>query len=252
MPLSLVIVGRTPWSAADALVGLPRADDSVRYRPRAAHLWENRGLVIVITGIYYALALAAAGALVTWLASPWAAVPLWLLALFCLYFFRDPDREIPSGPVAVSPADGMVVAVKPESATQNRISIFLNVFDVHVNRTPIGGTIAKVQYRRGAFHVASREECSVQNEQNVVTVQGKGTTVVFKQIAGLIARRIVFNKKPGDCVSIGERIGLIKFGSRCDVLFGPEWEIVVRPGMRVAGGSSVIARLRGKDQPNVD
>ena len=252
MPLSLVIVGRTPWSAADALVGLPRADDSVRYRPRAAHLWETRGLVIVITGIYYALALAAAGALVTWLASPWAAIPLWLLALFCLYFFRDPDREIPSGPVAVSPADGMVVAVKPEGATQNRISIFLNVFDVHVNRTPIGGTIAKVQYRRGAFHVASREECSVQNEQNVVTVQGKGTTVIFKQIAGLIARRIVFNKKPGDCVSIGERIGLIKFGSRCDVLFGPEWEIVVRPGMRVAGGSSVIARLRGKDQPNVD
>jgi phosphatidylserine decarboxylase len=207
--------------------------------------------VIVITGIYYALALAAAGALVTWLAGPWASIPLWVLALFCLYFFRDPEREIPSGPVAVSPADGMVVAVKPESPTQNRISIFLNVFDVHVNRAPIGGTIAKVQYRRGTFHVASREECSVQNEQNVVTVQGEGTTVVFKQIAGLIARRIVFNKKPGDCVSTGERIGLIKFGSRCDVLFGPEWEIVVRPGMRVAGGSSVIARRRGKDQPDV-
>jgi phosphatidylserine decarboxylase len=207
--------------------------------------------VIVITGIYYALALAAAGALVTWLAGPWASIPLWVLAFFCLYFFRDPEREIPSGPVAVSPADGMVVAVKPESPTQNRISIFLNIFDVHVNRAPIGGTIAKVQYQRGAFHVASREECSVQNEQNVVTVQGEGTTVVFKQIAGLIARRIVFNKKPGDCVSTGERIGLIKFGSRCDVLFGPEWEIVVRPGMRVAGGSSVIARRRGKDQPDV-
>jgi phosphatidylserine decarboxylase len=210
------------------------------------------GVVIVITGIYYALALAAAGALVAWLAGPWAAAPLWLLAVFCLYFFRDPERAIPSGPVAVSPADGTVVAVKPESATQNRISIFLNVFDVHVNRAPIGGTIAKVQYQRGAFHVASREECSVQNEQNVVTVQGEGTTVVFKQIAGLIARRIVFNKKPGDCVRTGERIGLIKFGSRCDVLFGPEWEIVVSPGMRVAGGSSVIARRRGKDQPDVD
>jgi phosphatidylserine decarboxylase len=207
--------------------------------------------VIFITGVYYALALAAAGVLVTWLAGPWASIPLWVLALFCLYFFRDPERKIPSGPVAVSPADGMVVAVKAESPTQNRISIFLNVFDVHVNRAPIGGTIAKVQYQRGAFHVASREECSVQNEQNVVTVQGEGTTVVFKQIAGLIARRIVFNKKPGDCVSTGERIGLIKFGSRCDVLFGPEWEIVVRPGMRVAGGSSVIARRRGKDQPDV-
>jgi phosphatidylserine decarboxylase len=219
--------------------------------PGTTHLWENRGSVIVITGIYYALALAAAGALVTWLAAPWAAIPLWLLALFCLYFFRDPERQIPSGPVAVSPADGRVVAVKPESATQNRISIFLNVFDVHVNRAPISGTISKVQYQQGAFHVASREECSVQNEQNVVTVQGEGTTVVFKQIAGLIARRIVFNKKPGDCVSTGERIGLIKFGSRCDVLFGPEWEIVVSPGMRVAGGSSVIARRRGKEQPDV-
>ncbi|HMC59019.1 MAG TPA: phosphatidylserine decarboxylase [Candidatus Solibacter sp.] len=207
--------------------------------------------MIVITGIYYAAALVAAGAFLAWLVSPWAAIPLWLLALFCLYFFRDPEREIPPGPVAVSPADGKVVAVKAESPTQNRISIFLNIFDVHVNRTPIGGTIAKVQYQRGAFHVASKEECSVQNEQNVVTVQGDGTTVVFKQIAGLIARRIVFNRKPGDRVATGERIGLIKFGSRCDVLLGPEWEIAVSPGMRVAAGSSIIARRRGKDQPNV-
>jgi phosphatidylserine decarboxylase len=208
--------------------------------------------VIVITGIYYALALAAAGVLITWLAGPWAAIPLWVLALFCLYFFRDPNRQIPSGLVAVSPADGKVVAVKPESPVLNRISIFLNVFDVHVNRAPIAGTISKVQYQHGAFHVASREECSVQNEQNVVTVQGDGTTVVFKQIAGLIARRIVFYKLPGDRVSLGERIGLIKFGSRCDVLFGPEWEIVVRPGMRVAGGSSIIARRRVEDQTNVN
>ena len=175
-------------------------------------------------------------------------MPLWCLALFCLYFFRDPERVIPTGPVAVSPADGRVVAVKAESPTQNRISIFLNVFDVHVNRTPIGGTIAKVQYQPGAFHVASKEACSVQNEQNVVTVQGEGTTVIFKQIAGLIARRIVFDRKPGDRVAAGERIGLIRFGSRCDVLLGPEWEITVRPGMRVAGGSSIIARRCGEDE----
>lgn len=205
--------------------------------------------MIVITGIYYAAALIAAGAILMWLVGLWAAILLWLLALFCLYFFRDPDREIPAGPVAVSPADGKVVAVKAESPTQTRISIFLNVFDVHVNRTPIGGTIAKVQYQQGAFHVASREECSVQNEQNVVTVEGDGSTVVFKQIAGLIARRIVFNRKPGDRVVTGERIGLIKFGSRCDVLLGPEWEIAVTPGMRVAAGSSIIARRQ--DQPHV-
>jgi phosphatidylserine decarboxylase len=205
-------------------------------------VWENEVPVIVLDGIYYALALAAAGALVTWAAGPWFAIPLWVLAVFCLYFFRDPDRAIPGGDVAVSPADGKVVAVKAESATLNRISIFLNIFDVHVNRTPISGSITKVQYQPGKFHVASREVCSDQNEQNVVTVQGNGTTVVFKQIAGLIARRIVFNKKLGDRVAAGERVGLIKFGSRVDVLLGPEWEIAVRPGMRVAAGSSVIAR----------
>jgi phosphatidylserine decarboxylase len=198
--------------------------------------------VIVLDGILYAAALAGAGALVWWLLSPGFAIPLWLLAVFCLYFFRDPERAIPSGPVAVSPADGKVVAVKPESPTLQRISIFLNIFDVHVNRTPIAGTIADVKYQPGAFHVASREACSAQNEQNVVTVDGDGTRVVFRQIAGLIARRVVFRRKPGDHVALGERIGLIKFGSRVDVLFGPEWEIVVQPGQRVSAGSSVIAR----------
>lgn len=203
-------------------------------------------MIIVIDGIYYALGLAGAGVVVSWLASPWVASPLWILAVFCLYFFRDPERSIPTGPVAVSPADGKVVAVKAESPTLQRISIFLNIFDVHVNRAPIAGTIAKVHYQEGKFHVASREECSTQNEQNVVTVDGDGTSVVFKQIAGLIARRIVFRKKPGDHVAIGDRVGLIKFGSRVDVLFGSEWEITVKPGMRVAGGSSIIARRIGQ------
>jgi phosphatidylserine decarboxylase len=202
--------------------------------------------VIVLDGIYYALALCAAGGVVTLVAGPWFATPLWILAAFCLYFFRDPDRAIPAGNVAVSPADGKVVAVKPEGPSVNRVSIFLNIFDVHVNRAPIAGSIAKVQYQEGKFHVASREVCSDQNEQNVVTVAGDGTTVVFKQIAGLIARRIVFRKKPGDHVAAGERVGLIKFGSRVDVLFGPEWEIVVQPGMRVSAGSSVIARLASR------
>ena len=206
--------------------------------------------MIVIDGIRYAAALAAGGALLWWLVSPWAALPLFVLALFCLYFFRDPDRTIPPGPVAVAPADGKVVAVKQESSTLARLSIFLNIFDVHVNRTPISGTITDVRYQPGAFHVASREECSAVNEQNIVTVEGEGTRVVFKQIAGLIARRIVFYRKPGDRVSIGDRVGLIKFGSRVDVLFGPEWQIVVKPGDRVAAGSSVIARRRGQDRTN--
>jgi len=206
--------------------------------------------VIVLDGIYYAAALAGAGALVAWLAGVWFALPLWLLAAFCLYFFRDPERAIPPGPVAVSPADGKVVAVKPESPALQRVSIFLNIFDVHVNRAPIAGAIAAVHYQEGRFHFASREKCSKENEQNVVTVEGDGATVVFKQIAGLIARRIVFRKRPGDRVSAGERVGLIKFGSRVDVLFGPEWEIVVHPGEHVAGGSSVIARRLDRGSPH--
>jgi phosphatidylserine decarboxylase len=144
--------------------------------------------------------------------------------------------------VAVSPADGRVVAIQGESRDVTRISVFLNIFDVHVNRAPIAGRVAEVLYRPGRFHVASRERSSQQNEQNIVTLEGDGATVVFKQIAGLIARRVVFRKKPGDWVAAGERVGLIKFGSRVDVLFGPEWEIAVRLGERVKAGSSVIAR----------
>jgi phosphatidylserine decarboxylase len=136
-----------------------------------------------------------------------------------------------------------VVAVKPERGL-TRVSIFLNVFNVHVNRSPIGGVITDVKYRKGCFKVASQEVCSEENEQNVVTVEGEGTTVVFKQIAGLVARRIVFTKKVGDPVEKGERIGLIKFGSRMDVLLGSEWEITVQPGMTVAAGTTVLARRR--------
>lgn len=200
--------------------------------------------MIVADGIYYALGLIAGGLVVSYLTHPWYALPLYILAAFCLYFFRDPERVIPAGPVAVSPADGKVVAVKRESATQTRISIFLNIFDVHVNRAPIAGTIAEVRYSKGRFHAASREECSTENEQNVVSVRGERTCVVFKQIAGLIARRIVFNKQTGDLVAKGERVGLIKFGSRVDVLFGPEWEVVVETGARVLAGTSAIARRR--------
>ena len=199
---------------------------------------------MVADGIYYALALAAGGVAVSWLSRPVYGLPLFILALFCLYFFRDPDRAIPPGDVAVSPADGKVVAIRRESPALTRVSIFLNIFDVHVNRSPIAGTITSVQYQPGKFLVASREEASTQNEQNIITVRGQGTTVVFKQIAGLIARRVVCTKKPGDIVATGERIGLIKFGSRMDVLLGPEWEILAHVGDKVQAGSSLLARRR--------
>ncbi len=197
---------------------------------------------MVIYGFYYAAALVA-GALVAGYLTSWVwTLPFFLLAAFCLWFFRDPEREIPEGPVAVSPADGKVVSVVRESDGRTRVSIFLNIFDVHVNRSPIGGTVKDVQYRTGKFLVASREEATAQNEQNVITVEGGGTAVEFSQIAGLIARRIICYKRPGDRVGTGDRIGLIKFGSRCDVFFGPEWAVAVQPGQRVKAGSSIIAR----------
>lgn len=199
---------------------------------------------MVTYGFYYGFSLAAAGLVLGWLAGwPWS-IPCYILAGFCLYFFRDPERQPPDGPVAVSPADGKVVAILPHGTEATRISIFLNIFDVHVNRSPIAGRIREVRYQPGRFLVASREEASAQNEQNTVTVEGDNTTVVFKQIAGLIARRIVFWKKTGETVACGERIGLIKFGSRMDVFLGPEWDIKVRPGERVRAGTSVIARRR--------
>jgi phosphatidylserine decarboxylase len=198
---------------------------------------------MVADGIYYALGLTAGGLLVSYLSRPVFGLPLFLLAVFCLYFFRDPDRQAPVGPYAVSPADGKVVVIKPEDGG-TRISIFLNVFDVHVNRSPIPGRITKVQYQHGKFLVASKEEASVDNEMNTVTVEGDGSRVVFKQIAGLIARRIVFWKKTGDNVARGERVGLIKFGSRMDVWLGPEWEIAVKTGERVSAGSSILAKKK--------
>ncbi len=199
---------------------------------------------MVVDGIYYALGLGAAGGLAAWLAGPWYALPLFLVAAFCLYFFRDPERAIPEGAVAVSPADGKVVAVRNETPELTRISVFLNIFDVHVNRAPVGGRIKEIFYKQGRFLVASREEASAQNEQNLIVIEDAGREVAFRQIAGLIARRIVCYKKPGDHVAAGERIGLMKFGSRVDVLLGPEWDIQVRPGIRVLAGSSILARRR--------
>jgi phosphatidylserine decarboxylase len=198
---------------------------------------------MVADGIYYAVGLVAGGGLVSYLTRPLYGVPLFLAAAFCLYFFRDPDREVPGGPVAVSPADGKIVSIRRQDAQRTRIGIFMNIFDVHVNRAPISGKIADVHYTPGRFLVASREQASLENEQNAVTITGAAGPLVFTQIAGLIARRIVFHKKTGETVQAGERVGLIKFGSRVDVFLGPEWELQVEQGMRVKAGSSVLARL---------
>jgi phosphatidylserine decarboxylase len=199
---------------------------------------------MVIDGIYYSLGLAAGGAAVWYFTRPAFAIPLFVLALFCLYFFRDPERVIPDGAVAVSPADGKLVAIRTSESGESRISIFLNIFDVHVNRAPVAGRITKVEYTKGQFLVASREVASAQNERNTVTIEGDGTRVGFSQIAGLIARRIVFSKNTGDQVGKGERVGLIKFGSRVDVFLGPDWDIIAKVGERVSGGSSVLARRK--------
>ena len=207
---------------------------------------------MVRDGYFYAAGCLLAAVLIAWLTHWPFALPLLLLAAFFLWFFRDPERFITTLPGAVvSPGDGKITDISPvtvKEKTLQRISIFLSVFDVHVNRSPIAGVIRDVHYQKGKFLNAMGANSAEENEQNIVTVQGDGTSVVFKQIAGLIARRIVFSKKAGDRVAAGERVGLIKFGSRVDVLFGPEWEIVVQPGMRVAAGSSILARRRDREQ----
>jgi phosphatidylserine decarboxylase len=203
---------------------------------------------MVRDGYYYGFVLLTAAVLVGWLTRPvWAIVPV-LLAAFFLWFFRDPDRVIPADPGAVvSPADGKVTdvsVVKVGGEQFKRISIFLNVFDVHVNRSPVSGVIRSAHYQAGKFLNAMDPKSAECNEQNTVTVDGEGHTIVFKQIAGLLARRIVFTKKIGDTVQRGERVGLIKFGSRTDVLLESTAEVEVKAGDRVKGGSSILAFLQ--------
>src|SRR6266404_1953357 len=207
---------------------------------------------MVRDGYYYGLVLLGAAALVAWLTHPaWAMIPV-LLAAFFLWFFRDPKRVIPADPGAVvSPADGKVTdvsEVKVGSDRFKRISIFLNVFDVHVNRSPVAGVIRAAHYKPGKFLNAINPDCAELNEQNTVTVEGDGHTIIFKQIAGLLARRIVFTKEIGDTVKRGERVGLIKFGSRTDVLLDASAQIEVKIGDRVKGGSSILAYLDSKQR----
>jgi phosphatidylserine decarboxylase len=178
----------------------------------------------------------------------WYAIAALLVffSLFTFYFFRNPERVIPNEPGAVvSPGDGRVVVVKDEEfegRPGKRVSIFLAVWNVHVNRAPATGTITKMEYRPGKFLAAMLEKASLENEQNVFSLTTDAGEMVFKQIAGLIARRVVSWKKTGDRVKRGERIGLVRFGSRVDIWVPKDAEIVVKVGENVKGGSSVLAK----------
>ncbi len=205
---------------------------------------------MVRDGYFYAVPLIAAAVLLGWLTQPaWAIVPC-LLAFFFLWFFRDPERAIPQDAGAVvSPGDGKVTDVSPITVGNEkltRLSIFLSVFNVHVNRSPIAGVIRDVRYQRGQYLNAMNKTSAELNEQNIVTVESgsDGQKVVFKQIAGLLARRIVFYPKVGDRLERGQRVGLIKFGSRVDVLLDASAHVNVKVGDHVKGGSSVLAHLQ--------
>jgi phosphatidylserine decarboxylase len=204
---------------------------------------------MVRDGYIYGLSLLVVAGLLVWATGNWgwALAPI-LLAAFFLWFFRDPERAIPAGPgLIVSPGDGLVtetVTISTSEGPRQRISIFLNVFNVHVNRSPISGVLSRVHYQKGQYLNAMNPASADRNEQNAATVRGETFDVTFKQIAGLLARRIVFNLKEGDRVERGQRVGLIKFGSRVDVVVPAEATLHVKVGEKVKGGSSVLAALQ--------
>ena len=203
---------------------------------------------MVRDGFFYGLGFVIV-AVIAWYVSHllWlVALPV-VLAMFFLWFFRDPSRTVPDGPgLIVSPGDGKVEEVEwiefPDGG-RLRMTIFLNVFDVHVNRVPVGGVVTLAEHHEGQFMNAMKPESAVHNEQTLITIDAGGYTVSFKQIAGLLARRIVCNLKVGDRVERGQRMGLIKFGSRVDVLMPAETNPKVKVGDRVKGGSSILGQL---------
>jgi len=170
-----------------------------------------------------------------------------LLVAFVIYFFRDPKRNIPTGTdILVAPADGIITKltkVNPEQVdSPNLISIFLSPLDVHINRSPIAGRISEINHVKGRFVPATREDASLVNEQNVITIENGEIKIIMKQIAGIIARRCVLWKKVGDFVTLGERVGLIKFSSRTDLILPPEYKLLVKVGDRLEGGVTIIGR----------
>ena len=203
---------------------------------------------MVKEGYWYGLPLLVASGGLMGLGLYVAGAAFLVLALLVLNFFRDPDRSIPTDPTSiVSPADGRIVEIASETFDGQpfrRVSIFMSPLDVHVNRSPIAGTIGAVAYHKGRFRAAFGSLASIENEQNVFTVRGQQGPVVVKQIAGLLARRIVFWRRPGDLLARGERVGLIKFGSRVDVLVEPGVELLVKVGDRARAGSSILGNFQ--------
>jgi phosphatidylserine decarboxylase len=206
---------------------------------------------MVKEGYWFGLPPLVIGLVLLALRTPWgmaAGMVLVFLALFVFYFFRNPDRKIPMEPgVVVSPADGRVVVVKDEQnggRAGKRVSIFLAIWNVHVNRAPAAGSITKLEYKPGKFMAAWAESASLDNEQNVFTLASEHGEMVFKQIAGWVARRVVSWKKTGDTVGRGELVGLVRFGSRVDLWLPEGAEMAVKVGDHVKGGSSVVARMK--------
>lgn len=201
---------------------------------------------MVKEGYYFGLPLLLLGGAALFLEWKVAGWVLIALALFVFSFFRNPERSIPQqGGAIVSPGDGRVVVVQDEEFERKpgkRVSIFLAVWNVHVNRSPAAGRIRRLEYRPGKFMAAMKASASAENEQNIFTLETDAGELVFKQIAGLIARRVVSWKREGDVVARGERIGLVRFGSRVDLWVPSEAEIVVKVGQNVKGGSSVLAQ----------
>jgi phosphatidylserine decarboxylase len=214
-------------------------------------MMKNYGIPVAAEGWPFIIPLAIVTVLLFALGWKGTGVAALVLTLFVLFFFRDPERIVPQGKgVVVSPADGKVIVIKdiyePDYLKQDvkQISIFLSVFNVHVNRAPYGGTVEVVKYNPGKFHVASVDKASLDNEQTAMVIANGKDKILVKQIAGLIARRIVCYARPGDSLKAGERYGLIRFGSRVDIFLPRNADLKVKLGDRVAGASDIIAELK--------
>jgi len=203
---------------------------------------------VAIQAVPFLVALLAAALVLGLIFGPWGTAPAALLALFILFFFRDPHRVVPEGEgLVLSPADGRVTGVErgPQGV---RISVFLSVFNCHINRSPVGGTVLEARHTPGRFHPAWRERASGENERNHLVIRSDTGDYGVTQVAGVLARRIVCTKTPGDEVGLGERIGLIRFGSRTDLHLPPGLEPLVRVGDRVRGGLTIMARARAGER----